>query len=49
MRHGSPRALALVSLVLALVFVVSTGLGILHAGVEWKFWLARRAVAAGWS
>lgn len=39
LRAGSPRTLALVSLALALVFVVSTGLGILHAGVEWKFWV----------
>lgn len=37
-RGADPRTLGLVALLLALVFVVSTGLGILHAGVEWKLW-----------
>lgn len=36
---GLPRATFWFAALLALIFVVSTGLGIYHAGVEWKFWL----------
>lgn len=35
MRHS----VAILALVLGVIFVVSTGLGIYHAGVEWKLWL----------
>jgi disulfide bond formation protein DsbB len=35
---ASPRLLALGFGVLALAFLVNAGLGIYHAGVEWKFW-----------
>jgi disulfide bond formation protein DsbB len=35
---GRGGALALLLWALALVFLVSTGLGIYHAGVEWRFW-----------
>lgn len=41
-RLASPEArgsLALLAGVLGLIFVVSAGLGIYHAGVEWKLWL----------
>lgn len=40
MRQPEARgALLLLAVVLGLVFLVSTGLGIYHAGVEWKLWL----------
>jgi disulfide bond formation protein DsbB len=32
------RWFAIISTVLALIFLVSAGLGVYHAGVEWKFW-----------
>ncbi|MFN3482025.1 disulfide bond formation protein B [Rhabdaerophilum calidifontis] len=37
-RNMPPRAAALVAGLLALAFLVSIGLGIYHAGVEWKLW-----------
>jgi disulfide bond formation protein DsbB len=35
-RPGHDRALGWLALGLALIFLVSTGLGLYHAGVEWK-------------
>ena len=37
-RGAPPRWLAGLAFVLALVFLVSAGLGLFHAGVEWKWW-----------
>jgi disulfide bond formation protein DsbB len=36
---GARRSVVLITGVLVLVFLTSAGLGIYHAGVEWKFWL----------
>ena len=37
--RGAPRALVTAALVLiALAMLVNAGLGVYHAGVEWKFW-----------
>lgn len=33
-----PRAAALLFFLIALVFLTNFGLGVYHAGVEWKFW-----------
>lgn len=38
LRPGQARAVAWLAFGLGLVFLVSTGLGIYHAGVEWKLW-----------
>jgi disulfide bond formation protein DsbB len=37
-RPGHDRALGWLALGLALIFLVSAGLGLYHAGVEWKLW-----------
>lgn len=34
----APRATGWLALGLALIFLVSAGLGVFHAGVEWKLW-----------
>src|SRR5262249_33267520 len=38
--RSAPRngAVALLLLLVALIFIVSAGLGVYHAGVEWRFW-----------
>jgi disulfide bond formation protein DsbB len=33
-----PRVAALIFFVVALAFLANAGLGVYHAGVEWKFW-----------
>lgn len=38
LRPGQARAVAWLALGLGAVFLVSTGLGLYHAGVEWKLW-----------
>jgi disulfide bond formation protein DsbB len=36
--EGSRRYLPMLAAVLGVIFVVSFGLGVFHAGVEWKLW-----------
>jgi len=43
---GSTRLVRLALVLLALVLLVSAGLGVYHAGVEWKFWQGPSGCAA---
>lgn len=42
-----PRLASLIFAVVALGFLANAGLGIYHAGAEWKFWLGPATCAAG--
>ncbi|MDQ0456528.1 disulfide bond formation protein B [Rhizobium paknamense] len=41
-----PKVLKLVLMLLGLIMLVSMGLGVYHAGVEWKFWEGPSACSA---
>jgi disulfide bond formation protein DsbB len=43
---GAPRLVRLALALLTLVLLVSAGLGVYHAGVEWKFWQGPAGCAA---
>lgn len=44
---GATRLVRFALVLLALVLLVSAGLGVYHAGVEWKFWQGPSSCAAG--